>query len=146
MKLFRLVMLWCALGLSVGLAAWAGNATAPGSLPSGGGQSLTEMPVLTGTVWQGMSPNEKIAFVWGIGHVVTIEWQAAKMRPALKQEDVAAKLAEGLAGMSINDIVKGIDGYYKDNPDDLEAPVMAVIWDEMVAPKIKTGITPSSAK
>jgi hypothetical protein len=140
MKIRRLLMLWCVLGLLTRLAAWDGSATAAGSLTGGGGQSLKEMPVLTGTVWQTMTADEKVAFVWGIGHVVTIEWQAAQMRPALKQDDLAAKLAEGLVGMSMNDIVEGIDRYYKGNPDDLEAPVMEVIWDEMVRPKIKTGI------
>jgi hypothetical protein len=134
-----MLALWCVLGL-FGLAAWDGNAVAAESLPAGTGKDLKEMPVLTGTVWQTMTANEKVAFVWGIGHVVTVEWQAAQLRPSLKQEDVAAKLAEGLVGMSMNDIVQGIDGYYKDNPDDLEAPVLAVIWDEMVKPKIKTGI------
>jgi hypothetical protein len=139
MKISITLMLWCVLGLA-GLAAWGGNATATESLPAGSGQNLNEMPVLTGAVWQTMTANEKVAFVWGMGHVVTIEWQAVKMRPDLKQDDVAAKLAEGLVGMSMNDIVQGIDGYYRDNPDDLEAPVMEVIWDEMVTPKIKAGI------
>lgn len=140
MKICRMLMLWCALGLFTGLAGWSGNATAAETLTGETGQNLKEMPVLTGTVWQMMTANEKVAFVWGIGHVVTVEWQAVQMRPALKQDDVAAKLAEGLVGMSMNDIVKGIDGYYKDNPDDLDAPVMEVIWDEMVTPKIKTGV------
>ncbi len=139
MKTCRTLMLWCLLGLFAGLAAWGGNAATAESLPPGGGQSLKEMPVLTGTVWQTMTANEKVAFVWGIGHVVTVEWQAAQMRPNLKQDDLAAKLAEGLVGMSMNDIVQGIDGYYRNNPDDMEAPVMAVIWDEMVTPRIKTG-------
>lgn len=138
MKTCRLLS--CVLALFVGLASWNGNATAAENLSGGTEQNLNEMPVLTGIVWQTMTANEKVAFVWGIGHVVTIEWQAVKMHPDLKQDDLAAKLAEGLIGMSMNDIVRGIDGYYKDNPDDLEAPVMAVIWDEMVAPKIKAGV------
>ncbi len=138
MKICRL--LWCTLALFTALAGWTCIATAAETLPGNTGQNLKEMPVLTGTVWQTMTTSEKVAFVWGMGHVVTVEWQAAQMRPGLKQDDVAAKLAEGLVGMSMNDIVKGIDGYYRDNPDDLEAPVMEVIWDEMVTPKIKAGV------
>ncbi len=140
MKICRL--LWCTLGLLVGVAAWSGTAAAAESLPAGGGEKLKEMPVLTGTVWQKMTADEKIAFVWGMGHVVTVEWQAVQMHPELKHDDLAAKLAEGLIGVSMNDIVQKIDGYYKDNPDDLNAPVMEVIWDEMVTPKIKTGDVP----
>ncbi|HKQ33082.1 MAG TPA: hypothetical protein VJV40_07750, partial [Thermodesulfobacteriota bacterium] len=32
-----------------------------------------EMPVLKGDQWMTMDENAKIAFIWGAGHVVTIE-------------------------------------------------------------------------
>jgi hypothetical protein len=131
---------WCVLGLLAGLVAWNGNATAAGSRPGDGGQKPTEMPVLTGTVWRTMTADEKVAFVWGIGHVVTIERQAAQRCPGLTQPNFAAKLAEGLAGMSMNEIVQRIDRYYADHADDVETPAMEVIWVEMVQPKLKTGI------
>ena len=107
---------------------------------SGLDQKLKEMPVLTGEVWQKMTADERVAFVWGIGHVVTIEQQAAERHPELKREGFAAKMAEGLTGMPMNTIVLEIDKYYLQNPDDLQAPVMEVIWDELVKPRIKTGI------
>ncbi len=144
MKRYRSLMLGCCLGAFVGLmvldvrAAVAGAAA--GSASEDLGPGLTEMPVLTGTVWRKMTSDEKVAFVWGIGHVVTIEWQSAKRAPSLTQVDFAAKMAEGLAGMSMNEIVGRIDAYYKDNPGDLEAPVVQVIWTTMVRPKLKTGI------
>lgn len=136
----RALTLWCVLGLLAGLVAWNGNAAAADSPAGDGGQNPKEMPVLTGTLWQQMTADQKVAFVWGIGHVVTIETQVAQRCPGPTQQDFAAKLAEGLAGMSMNEIVQGIDRYYTDHPDDLEAPAMEVIWAEMVRPKLKTGI------
>ena len=74
------------------------------------------------------------------GVVEQIEQQAAERHPELKREGFAAKMAEGLTGMPMNTIVLEIDKYYLQNPDDLQAPVMEVIWDELVKPRIKTGI------
>jgi hypothetical protein len=39
--------------------------------PSDLSRELKEMPVLTGQEWQTLQPETKIAFIWGIGHVVT---------------------------------------------------------------------------
>jgi len=97
MKIFRLLGLL--LSLFVVMVAYGGTISAAEILPSDRGQGLKEMPVLTGTVWQKMTADEKVAFVWGLGHIVTIEWQAARMQPTLKQDDLASKLAEGLVGM-----------------------------------------------
>ena len=41
--------------------------------PSDLTKELKEMPVLTGEQWQTLQPDTKIAFIWGVGHVVTIE-------------------------------------------------------------------------
>jgi hypothetical protein len=67
--------------------------------------------------------------------------------PALKVENFSAKVAEARrarvatgTAMTINQIVRTIDQYYKDHPDQLEAPVMKVIWDVVIRPNIKTGI------
>lgn len=101
--------------------------------------SLKEMPLLDGEVWQAMTSSEKIAFIWGIGHVVTMEREAAEQRPQLKKAGLAAKMAEGLSGMPMNEIINMINGYYTDNPGSLSDPVMKVLWDRVVKPRIKAG-------
>jgi hypothetical protein len=98
------------------------------------------MPVLTGSAWQKATQSEKVAFVWGVCHVVTIEKILAQKFPSLKAEDFSAKVAEGMAGLKINDIVSSVDDYYAKNPAQIEKPVIGVIWDALVKPKLKTGI------
>jgi hypothetical protein len=99
------------------------------------------MQLLTGDVWQQALPNGKVAFVWGVCHVVTLEKALMEKLPSLKVENFSAKAAEGLAGMKINDIVKAVDGYYVENPTKLHTPVVKVMWEKLIAPKLKTGIT-----
>jgi hypothetical protein len=98
------------------------------------------MQLLTGEIWQKASPAEKVSFVWGICHVVAIEQALMKEFPSLKVENFSAKAAEGLVGLKINDIVRGVDEYYVENPSKLETPVVLVIWDRLIKPKLKTGI------
>jgi hypothetical protein len=98
------------------------------------------MPVFTGSVWQKATQSEKVAFIWGVCQVVTIEKILAQKFPSLKAEDFSAKVAEGMAGMKINDIVRSVDDYYAANPAQIEKPVIGVIWDGLVKPRLKTGI------
>ena len=99
------------------------------------------MQLLTGDIWQQAPPDDKVAFVWGVCHVVTLEKALMKKLPSLKVENFSAKAAEGLAGMKINDIVKAIDDYYVENPTKLETPVVKVMWEKLIVPQLKTGIT-----
>lgn len=140
MKVHNVIRFCRMLGLVTALAGWSFDAPAADKPQADITQKLSEMPVLTGDVWQKMAPDEKVAFVWGIGHVVTIERQVDERHPELKKEGFVAKLAEGLAGIPMNTIVQEVDKYYNENPDDLGAPVMEVIWDDMVKPRIKSGI------
>jgi len=98
------------------------------------------MPVLTGVMWQKMSQEAKVAFIWGFGHVVAVEQHLMEKYPNLKREDFVAKVIEGMAGIPMNDVVARIDKYYADYPDQIETPVMSVIWKIMIKPNIKTGI------
>ena len=98
------------------------------------------MQMLTGEIWQKALQDDKVSFVWGICHVVTIEQALMKKFPSLKVENFSAKAAEGLAGLKINDIVREVDEYYVENPSKLETPVVMVIWDRLIKPQLKTGI------
>jgi hypothetical protein len=141
MKIHRKVTLYCCL--LAFFAAFSGASLASAAeekTPTDLNLELKEMPVLTGEEWQTLQPDTKVAFIWGIGHVVTIEEHVMKRHPELKRQGFSAKLAEGLRGIPMNAIIQEIDGYYQKNPDDLDLPVMRVIWAQLVKPKLKTGI------
>lgn len=98
------------------------------------------MQLLTGNIWQQAPPDDKVAFVWGLCHVITLEQALMQKLPSLKVENFSAKAAEGLAGLKINDIVDALDEYYASNPAKIDLPVVKVIWDQLILPKLKTGI------
>ena len=96
--------------------------------------------LLTGTIWQKATQDEKVAFVWGFCHVVTIEQGLMETFPQLKVENFSAKVVEGMAGMKMNDIVRKVDEYYAANPTQLDTAVVRVMWDTAIKPNLKTGV------
>ena len=105
-------------------------------------QVAAEMPVLKGDLWITMTPESKLAFIWGAGHVVTIEQVLMQQYPELKRDSFVLKVEEANANgtVSMQDVVTTVDNYYAQNPDKLGTPVIHVIWDTMIKPNIKSGI------
>ncbi len=136
--------------LCVGIAGWTTHASA--QQKQGSEAAVKEMqkamPLLRGDVWQKVDHNAKVGFVWGAAHVILIEKVLMEEFPELRKESFVAKVLEarearikaGVAAMTINEAVSQIDQYYKDHPDQLDVPVMKVIWDVAIKPNIKTGI------
>jgi hypothetical protein len=140
MKRCNLRNLCCIVTLLAGLAG-GGLAFAAQDTPQlDASKKLEEMPVMTGQEWQLLHPDAKLAFVWGIGHVVTVEEHVVKRHPELQRNDFVAKLGEGLKGIPMRDIVQRVNDFYKANPDDINLPVMRVIWGEIVKPRLSSGI------
>lgn len=102
----------------------------------------SEMPVLKGSEWVTMDDNAKVAFIWGVGHVVVIEQVIMEEYPDQKRDTFVTKVVEAsnASPATMTQVAAAIDKFYADNPDKLDTPVMAVIWDTMVKPNVKTGI------
>lgn len=103
-------------------------------------QESLGVPILTGDLWQKMTHDCKVAFIWGFGHVVTIEQNLMDKFPELKRDSYVAKVVEGMADIPMNDVVARVDQYYSANPDQIKEPVTTVMWDTMIKPNIKKGI------
>ena len=100
------------------------------------------MPVLNGDLWQKMTHDDKVAFLWGFWSVVTMEHYLADKYPQLKTENFSAKVTEAShkARKTANEIVALVNAYYQANPEEIKKPVVAVLWDDMIKPNITTGI------
>ena len=93
--------------------------------------------LLTGELWQTMSPDAKVAFVWGIGNLV--EYERAQLEPQpTGTRSFIPLLVKGLAGKPINDVVRQVDAYYATHPDQLKRSVVDAIFKAVVIPAVKT--------
>jgi hypothetical protein len=98
------------------------------------------MPVLKGDLWQKMTRDSKVAFIWGFGHVVSIERYLMEKFPELYRDSFVPKVVEGMADTPMNEVVDRVDRYYDMHADQIEKPVTSVLWDTIIKPNIKTGI------
>jgi hypothetical protein len=141
----------CVLSLVfIGFAGWTTHVSGQGRSEAAKVEKDVErhMPVLRGDIWQEMDHNAKVAFIWGAAHVIAIEQALMVEFPELKRENFAMKnieAREARAGregsrVRINRVVELIDQFYQAHPDQLQTPVMKVIWDVMIKPNIKTRI------
>ncbi len=108
-----------------------------------------EMPVLKGDTWIKMSDDEKISFIWGAGHIVSIEEVLARENPELKKSNTFVNKimeAHNKKPMTMSEVAKYVDDYYQANPDKLDKPVMEVIWYGTIVPRTTTGESEESAK
>ena len=102
----------------------------------------SEMPVLKGETWMAMNEDAKIAFIWGAGHVVVIEEVLMEKYPDQKRDTFVTKVVEAsnASPATMAQVAAAIDKFYTENPDKMDVPVMAVIWETMVKPNIAAGI------
>jgi hypothetical protein len=141
----KIPMLGATLLLAV-LAVGAPNVHAAEEMGDAPIVSQKEMPLVRGDTWQKMTDGEKVAFVWGMGHVITMERERMERFPDLKKESFAVKMAEGLAGMPMNEVVSVVDQFYGENPDKTKEPVVKVIWTKIVKSREGGDTNPPAGK
>ena len=92
--------------------------------------------LLTGELWRTMSPDAKVAFVWGIGNLVEYERARTGASPTTSKSFIPL-LVKGLSGKPINDVVSQVDAYYETHPDQVKRPVVDAIFQAVVLPTLK---------
>lgn len=91
--------------------------------------------LLTGQLWHTLSPDAKVAFVWGIGNLAEFERIQAGPPPAGTKSFIPF-LVNGLKGKSINEVVGLVDTYYRDHPEQMQRPVVDAIFQAAVLPTL----------
>ena len=98
------------------------------------------VPILAGERWQKMSHDDKLYFISGAGHVIAIENALMSRFPQLQRDNFSRKAEEGLLGKTAESVIERVDQFYQQHPDKLSEPVMFVIWDTAIRPRLATGI------
>jgi hypothetical protein len=149
MKRFNWIQICFLVFVCIGVGLWATHASGQEKDAAAVQKEMEKvMPLLKGQQWQGLDPDAKVAFIWGVAHTILVELVLMEEFPELRTENFSAKVAEARAArvkalgkaMTINEVVSAIDQYYKEHPDQLGKPVLIVIWNVGIKPFLKTGI------
>lgn len=114
------------LVLVVGLLVWSDRVSAEDD----------EMLLLDGKTWQQLSSDSKLAFVWGMAHVIEFERQLAQETWEPDANSFLPHFVKGLKGRTLNDVVIEIDNYYSMSTDRLDDPVMKAVVHTVVLPSL----------
>jgi hypothetical protein len=126
------------LSMLSALAAGALIAAAPiaATAQQTAAQAGPQQRFANGTDWASSSVAEKRAFVFGIANAISagIGWDERHI-PA-SQMTFARRLGPGLADTSLGEAVRRIDAWYAANPGKQDTTVMAVMWLDIIKPRV----------
>ena len=96
-----------------------------------------DMDFVTGEHWVKSSLEQKRAFIFGIGNVLELEEaMAGDDYEAMRGRSIVPVLLEGLSGTSVEKMVMQLDKFYADHPDQINRPVIGVLYLEMALPNL----------
>lgn len=128
-----------------------------GAFPALANVKANPVDELTGTIWMESAQNIKLAFLYGVECTITVEYFVAqKLDEESSKSDMSKKggkkkgtkeiistlspfergWAKAFEGVSREQIVAMVDGWYAKHPEQLKRPVFSVIWNEFIAPKL----------
>lgn len=115
------------LRLAVVLLAMAGAASVAHAQPR---------PLVDGRDWQRSTLEERRAYLVGVSNAISVGARYdQKTSPG--QETFAVRAQSKLAGRQLAPAVDTLDAWYRDHPDELDKPVLSVIWRQMANEQAK---------
>jgi len=106
---------------------------------SAGEKVAADLTIVTGEHWVGASVEQKRAYLFGVGNVLEIEQaMAGEHYASMRGKSIVPVLLDGLTGISIADMVMQLDKFYSDHPDQVDRPVIEVMYLEMALPRLGT--------
>ena len=99
-----------------------------------GGQDLV---IVNGEHWVSSSLEQKRAYLFGVGNVLEIEQaMAGDSYKDMRGRSIVPVLLEGLSGVGIANIVTQLDKFYADHSEQINRPVIEVLYLEMALPNM----------
>lgn len=106
---------------------------------------VTSAPVVTLKLWQDSAPNERYAFLIGFVSMLELEKEWQGDNPVPFKQSLINTWVKGLDGITVKDMYTDIENHIKSNPDDMNRPVIQVLWNDFVQPKVSEIIASAKA-
>jgi hypothetical protein len=83
-----------------------------------------------GRDWQRSTLEQRRAYLIGVSNTISVGARY-DTRKAPGQDTFATRAQTGLAGAQLGPAIEAIDGWYKAHPEQLDKPILSVIWKEL---------------
>ncbi len=100
-------------------------------LASVGLVARSEVYLPDGNDWETSSQGEQVAYLLGVSNTLSIGYVSDEKRVPGNQDTFTHRAVQGLEGTTVAQAVEVIDAWYKNNPDQLDKPVLRVLWEQL---------------
>ena len=93
-----------------------------------------EIPLVDGKLWLKSSTDDKHSYLIGVSNFLSVEYayQKAASKPVADEQSTVRRFFEDIDDMSLDEVTRRIDSWYRNHPDRLDSAVLNVIWVDMV--------------
>ncbi len=95
-----------------------------------------DVPLITGKHWTAAEEKSKLAFLAGVANTVEIEQALQVAEPPGDNESLVPVIVRGLSGVPLREVMKRLDAWYAEHPDQADRAVIETIWSELAFPNI----------
>lgn len=102
-----------------------------------GGAARAEVPLVTGEHWMKSSEEVKKAYLVGLANMTQVEATYQGGNPVADTQSLIPRAVKGMKNHTLDSVRDGVSKWYASHPDQLQRPVIEIIWFEMVVPGLK---------
>jgi len=95
-----------------------------------------DLEFVNGEHWMSSSLEQKRAYLFGVGVLELEQARAGDEYESRRGSSIIHVLLDGLSGVSIANIVTQLDKFYTDHSEQINRPVIEVLYLEMALPKL----------
>lgn len=142
-KLFAALVLFAGIAISPAIVGAAQDAASQPTIRNPAGNPVDQF---TGEIWEKTGNSEKRAYLFGIDSAIAVEYfinskEAARSvksgkKPVYSLSPFEKGWMEAFKDTTRQQLVDMVDKWYKEHPQNLDRPVLDVIWHEIIAPRL----------
>ena len=112
--------------ISIGIAAWSTHAVAD------------DVPLVDGNIWAKSSHVEKTSYIVGISNFISLEYayQSKAKTPPTRDQSSVPDFFNKTDNVTLDEAIGTVDQWFKSHPDEMDKPVLDVIWTQLVEPNL----------
>lgn len=89
-----------------------------------------------GNDWARATNNEHLAYILGLSNTLTIGYLSDEKHLPGNKNTFTHRAVDGLGGTTVEGAVNVIDAWYKTHPNQLNTPIVKVLWDQIGKPRL----------
>jgi hypothetical protein len=96
-----------------------------------------EIPLITGEHWTKSSDEQKKAYLVGMANLAQVETAYNAANPPTDAQSIVPRMVRGLKGHTLDSVRDVLNKWYAAHPDQLQRPVVEIIWFAIVVPGLQ---------